>query len=304
MSLNQTDKLLWIVETIRSSGMISFEDLNRKWVRKEELSHGEDLLKRTFHKWKLSIADTFGIEIECEKCAPYRYFILNKDELKGNSVENWLISTYAVSNSLMESKSIKDRIILEDVPSGREYLDPIIDAMKQSRFVHITHYSYTKDRTHEFYLMPLCVKLYRQRWYMVGRLWPSGEDLVFGLDRIHDFRLSSHSFEYPADFDSQVFFDGCFGVIPGRTVKKEDVVIKVNAIQANYIRDLPLMPNQQEIERNTNYSVFKIRVRPTYDFLQELLWNRDELEVLEPQWLRKELASVAKSIYNKNRNKK
>jgi hypothetical protein len=37
---------------------------------------------------------------------------------------------------------------------------------------------------------------------------------------------------------------------------------------------------KKEVERNDEYSIFKLRVRPTYDFQQELLWNREELEFL------------------------
>lgn len=293
------NKLVWIVDTIRKSKKITFEELNRKWKENEDLSNGEELLKRTFHKWKESIADTFGLDIECDKRAPYYYSIINDDDLKQGCIENWILSTYAVSNSIMESKSIKDRIILEDVPSGREYLDPIIDAMKNNHCIHITHYSYAKATTKEHYLMPLCVKLYRQRWYMVGRSWHSGEDRVFGLDRIKDFRESNHTFEYPEDFDPREFFNGCFGVISTKNVKVENVLIKVKNIQANYIRDLPLMPNQEEIERNSDFSIFKIQVRPTYDFEQELLWNRDEVEVLEPKWLRKEISEIIKRMQKK-----
>ena len=282
MALNQTNKLVWIVETIYKAHKITFEDLNRKWMDNVDLSGGEEMLERTFHKWKWNIFDTFGLVIECEKAAPYRYYIENIDDMKRGSIENWLLSTYSVSNSLIESKSIKDRILLEDIPSGREYLEPIIDAMKKNRFIHITHYNYWREDTREHYLMPLCVKLFRQRWYLVGRTWPSGNDTLYSLDRIRDFRLSSHTFEFPEDFSPQEYFDGCFGIIPDKNCKVEDVLLKVNVGQANYMRDLPMMENQLEVERNDEYSIFKLRVRPTFDFQQELLWNREELEVLEP----------------------
>ena len=304
MALNQTNKLVWIIETIYKAGKITFEDLNRKWIDNVDLSGGEEMLKRTFHKWKWSIFDTFGLVIECEKAAPYRYYIENVDDMKRGSIENWLLSTYSVSNSLIESKSIKDRIILEEIPSGREYLDPIIDAMKKNHFIHITYYNYWREDNREHYLMPLCVKLFRQRWYMVGRIWPSGKDILFSLDRMRDFRLSSHTFEYPEDFSPQEYFDGCFGIIPDKKCKVEDVLIKVNAGQANYLRDLPMMDNQQEIERNEEYSTFKIHVRPTFDFQQELLWNREELEVREPLWLRKEIAGAVKRMWNKYKEDK
>lgn len=301
MALNQTNKLVWIVETIYRAGKITFDDLNRKWMDNTDLSGGEEMLKRTFHKWKFSIFDTFGLVIECEKVAPYRYYIFNAEDIKNGSIESWLLSMFAVSNSLIESRSIKDRIILEEVPSGRDYLDPIIDAMKKDRFIHITYYNYWKGETKDHYLMPLCVKLFRQRWYMVGRTWPAMNDTVFCLDRIRDFRISSHSFEYPVDFNAQEFFEGCFGIITDKNCNVQDVVLKVSSGQANYLRDLPLMQgeDQQEIEHNANYSIFRLRVRPTFDFQQELLWNRDELEVLEPQWLRKEVADTIKRMWNK-----
>ena len=304
MALNQTNKLVWIVETIYKAQKITFEDLNRKWIDNVDLSGGEEMLKRTFHKWKWSIFDTFGLVIECEKTAPYRYYIENADDMKRGSIENWLLSTYSVSNSLIESKSIKDRIILEEVPSGREYLDSIIDAMKKNRFIHITYYNYWREDTRDFYLMPMCVKLFRQRWYMVGRIWTTGRDVLFSLDRIRDFRLSSHTFDYPTDFDPQEFFDGCFGIIADKRCKIEDVVLKVSAGQANYLRDLPMMINQQEIERNDEYSIFKLHVRPTFDFQQEILWNREELEVLEPLWLRKEISGAVNRMWNKYKNDK
>lgn len=301
MALNQTNKLIWIVETIYKAKRISFDDLNQKWMDNQDLSGGEEMLKRTFHKWRWSILETFGLLIECEKSFPYCYYLANADDMKNGSIESWLIGTYAISNSIIESKSIKDRILLEDVPSGREYLDPIIDAMKKNRFVHITYYNYWREDAKEHYVMPLCIKLFRQRWYMVGRTWTTKQDILFCLDRIRDFRLSSHSFVYPSDFSPIDYFDHCFGIIADKSCNVEDVILKVSARQSNYLRDLPMMKgtDQEEIERTDDYSIFKIRVRPSFDFQQELLWHREELEVQKPIWLRNEIAGTVKRMWNK-----
>lgn len=299
MALNQINKLVWIVETIYKARKISFEDLNHCWIENVELSGGEEMQKRTFHKWKWNIFDTFGLSIECEKSAPYRYYIENMDDMKRGSIENWLLSTYSVSNSLMESKSIKDRILLEDVPSGQEYLEPILEAMKKNRFLHITYYNYWREDTREHYVMPLCVKLFRQRWYMIGRKWPSGSDLVYCLDRIRDFRLSSHIFEYPTDFSPQEYFEGCIGVITGNGCDIQKVRLKVCSGQANYFRDLPLHESQEETEQTEDYSIFEYQLRPTFDFQQEILRNGEDVEVIEPIWLRKEIAGKIKRMWNK-----
>lgn len=252
MALNQTNKLVWIVETIYRARKISFEELNRRWMNNVDLSGGEEMLKRTFHKWKWNIFDTFGLSIDCEKVLPYRYYIANVDDIKSGSIENWLLSTLSVSNYLLESKSIKNRIILEDVPGGRVYLEQIIDAMKKNKFIHINYFNYKKGDTHDHYVMPLCVKLFRQRWYLVGRNWPAGYDLVFCLDRIQNFRLSSHTFEYPEDFDPQEYFNGCIGVITGDGCSIEKVKLKAASLRQTIFVTFLCMSRNKRLGKQMN----------------------------------------------------
>ena len=305
MAINKTNRLAWIVKTIYKANKITFEELANKWDEDDNINGGKPLSKKSFHTWIWNILDTFGVNIECDKKGGnYQYYITNAGDLHDGGIDNWLLNTTAVSNSLMGCKSIKDKILLENIPSGTEYLDSVLEALKQDRFVHITYYNYWREETRDFYLMPLCVKLFRQRWYMVGRTWTTGKDILFCLDRFRGFRMSSHTFDYPKDFDPQEYFDGSFGIIADKKCKVEDVALKVSAGQANYLRDLPLMQgdDQIEVERNDEYSIFKLRVRPSFDFQQELLWNREELEVLEPLWLRKEIAGIVKRMWNKYNN--
>lgn len=296
MAINQINRLIWLVDTISKAGFITFEELNQQWIAEERLSNGLELSKRTFHKWVDAVQDRFSLLIENENRGEYRYFISNQEELKSGSIIKWVYNLYSVSNTLLESASVKDRIILEDVPSGQEYLDSIIDAMKQNRLIHITHHSYWREEAREHYIMPLCVKLFRQRWYVVGKSWSSGIIGVYALDRILDFRLSSHTFEYPKDFSPEEFFNGCIGVITGDNFKIERVRLKVSAQQSKYLRSLPICENQLEVESHEDYSIFEMDVRPTFDFKQEILWNGEEVEVLSPEWLRKEIAGKIERI--------
>lgn len=58
----------------------------------------------------------------------------------------------------------------------------------------------------------------------------------------------------------------------------------------HYLRDLPLHESQKEAERTEEYSIFEFHLRPTFDFLKEILWNGEEVEIIEPLWLRNEMA--------------
>ena len=110
--------------------------------------------------------------------------------------------------------------------------------------------------------------------------------------------MTEEPFKYPDDFSPEVYFEGCFGVIRGDGTEIEMVKLKVSADQANYLRSLPLHPSQKELVRTGDYSIFSVEVRPTFDFQQELLWNGDAIEVLEPLWLRKEMAGITKRMWN------
>ena len=57
--------------------------------------------------------------------------------------------------------------------------------------------------------------------------------------------------------------------------------------------------SQQEIERNDEYSILTYQLRPSYDFIQELLWNGADMEVLKPQSLRQEIASIVEQLHKK-----
>ena len=57
-------------------------------------------------------------------------------------------------------------------------------------------------------------------------------------------------------------------------------------------------------ENIDEYSIFELQVRPTIDFQQELIMNGDDIEVLEPSWLRKDIAGTIKRMWNKYKEDK
>ena len=295
-------KYVWVIETIYRRRKISFKELNELWLR-DEISRGAEIPKRTFDNWRYVIFDMFGIIISNENRGEYCYFIENEEDISKNGLRSWLYNTFCVSNALANSQSIKNRILLEYVPSGQEYLQQILEAMKENRVLNITYHSYWKDEESNFDVQPFCVKLFRQRWYLVARstytYYYEQGPRIYALDRIHSLQKTEETFEMPKDWSAEAFFEGCFGIMADQRVEVQPIKLKVNAGQANYIRDLQLHDSQEEVERNPEYSIFTFNLRPTFDFQQELLWNGDDVEVLEPLWLRKEIAGKIKRMWNK-----
>jgi len=302
MAQSLISRYVWVINTIYRAGRISFKELNERWLR-DEISEGVEIPKRTFDNWRYAIQDMFGLFIENENKGEYRYYIMNEKDISENGLRSWLYNTICVSNALAENQSIKDRILLEYVPSGQEYLQSIIEAMKENRILNISYHSYWKDEEYNFDVEPFCVKLFRQRWYLVGRstysYFHQQAPRIYALDRITYLHKTEQTFKMPKDWSAEEYFSGCFGIIADEEMDIEHVKLKVNASQANYIRDLKLHPSQEEVERNGEYSIFTYYLRPTFDFQQELLWHGEDMEVLAPEWLRKEMAGKIKRMWNK-----
>ena len=82
------------------------------------------MIRQTFNRHRKAIQDMLGIGIECRTKGGDRYYIEDKESLKNNHLHNWMLESITIGNLIMESSSLKDRILLENIPAGKEYLQP------------------------------------------------------------------------------------------------------------------------------------------------------------------------------------
>ena len=206
MAKNLLNKYVWLVETIYKAKKISFKEINKCWLD-NDLSEGKEMSKRTFHEWRQAIEEMFGINIENETGGQYRYYIENADGLSNGSMRSWLFNTLTVSNLMMESVSIKDKILFEEIPDGEQYLPVILEALKKNTVIEMTYKSYWRDESNTFTVEPYCIKAFKQRWYLVAHSPYYDKIMIYALDRVHHLELTALHFEYPEDFKAEDYFD-------------------------------------------------------------------------------------------------
>ena len=300
MTKDLFDKYIWLVDTIYRARKITFEEINERWLR-SRLSEGEDIPLRTFHNWRIAIEQVFDININCNRKGGYYYYIENADDMQKGGIRNWLLNTFAVNNLINESHHLKRRILFEEVPSGRKYLTPVIEAMRDGLEIELYYQSYWYEEPSTYTLQPYCIKVFKQRWYVIGFCKERNNIRTFSLDRIQQLTTLDAKFVYPKDFDPEAYFADYFGIMI-ENKKLETIRIKVYGMHVQYIRALPLHRSQCEIETTVDYSIFEYRMKPTLDFRQELLSRGADVEVLAPLTFREEMIqSVEKmsSLYNK-----
>lgn len=280
---------IWLVNTIYTAREITFDEIQRKWLN-TELSGGIELAKSTFHRHKDAIQDMFGLYIGCDKKNGFKYFISNAHVLNEDTVQNWILSTLSVSNIVSESIAVQDRILLEKIPCA-DYLQTIIDAIKKKVRIEVTYRKYNTDASSNANFEPYCIKLFKQRWYVLGHFHhdatPQKEErdyfAIYSFDRITDVKLTDIKFEIKADFDANTYFSDSYGVFVDDYTSPIRIVLRVYGNQRFYIRDLPLHSSQEEIAKGDDYSDFAYYVRPTPDFRGCVMSFGKSIKVLEPK---------------------
>ena len=111
------------------------------------------------------------------------------------------------------------------------------------------------------------------------------------LDRMTKVELTDETFEMPADFSPQAYFSEYFGVLTDETPMAH-IVVRAHNWTPNYLRTLPLHHSQREIASTEHYADFSFDIRPTADFLGQLLSYGDGIEVLSPIDLREKMRQM------------
>ena len=288
-------KYLWLITTIHDAGKISFEDIASRWNDAYINDLHQPLKLRTFHNHRNAILMQFGVVIECQRGSNL-YYIENPDVLKKDSINQWLLDSFAVSNLLMDNRTISDRIMLEDVPSGRYYLEIIIKAIRENYQISIDYEDFFGNTIQGLTISPYFIRLFKRRWYVLAFVPREKEIRRFGLDRIKCIEIQESKFKYPKDFSPQEYFTDFYGVF--HDTKPMTIRLKAYREKPHYLRSLPLHHSQREIESNNVYTIFEYKIAPTYDFIQEILYHANQLEVLSPESFRQQIKAIIQEMYS------
>lgn len=285
MAKNFFKRYIWLVDLINRRKYVSFKEISEAWRRSPLNETGEPLSERTFFNHKDAIAGMFGIEILNDRSLG---FYIGRSDVGSDETSDWMLHTLCLNNVLHENADMKDRILMEKVPSSERFLTNIISAMRDFRVISLCYQGFRHPEPFCFNVRPYCVKYFKQRWYMLG-----DSDLglrIYSLDRFVDMEELEEHFEIPKGFDAEEYFGNYFGVIIGE--EPEDVKIRVVPDQVKYFRTLPLHGSQRETVQEDGSSVFSYHIAPTFDFVQEILSHGADVEVLEPAELRESVADI------------
>ena len=284
MAKNYFDRYIWLIDTINRHGHISFKEISYLWAHSPINKLGENYLpERTFHNHREAILNTFGIEIKCDRSLGY--YITNSEDMEEDGIRRWLLESLSMNNLLNESRDMRDRIIFEEIPSSQRWLTAIVNAMRDNKTIEMTYQSFNRAEPTSFEAHPWCLKLFKQRWYLLARSEAYKEPRIYALDRIRAVSETQNALKIPKKFKTDEFFSHYFGIIVD-DCQPETIQLKVEASQVKYYKSLPLHSSQREISSTDEYTIFEYKLVPTFDFEQEVLSKGPWVEVLAPESFR------------------
>lgn len=306
-------KQIWLINTLRANPSgLTLGELSALW-QDSDLNDGRPLSRTTLFRLRDAVLSAYGLLIECSRHNGARYYISNPTALNRPTIRNWMLSTLTVSHLLEDSLSLKDRILLENIPSNDATLQLVLTAMKERHRLQFAYRKYTdsnqpnQSNQSDWFnqanlsnqpnqpippnnlrlVEPYALKLSQQRWYLLGHnpTRPERPYSVYSLDRILAPSLSSDTFRFPSDFDAQAYFADTFGVMRDERIAPAHITLRAYGTAPAYLRDLPLHASQRLLQSTSEYSDFTLFLRPTPDFLNALMSFGPAIQVLAPQSL-------------------
>ena len=292
--MNVLKKYTWLLRILQHSGGLTLAEIEERW-NNCDLSYGNPLNRRTFLRWKNEIEDLFSVNIACNVSQGYKYYIESNQH---DQMTKWLIHTLMVSNLLDDYKNQNNNILLENVPSGEEHLETILEAIKYGKQLMVTYHNFQRaDANPPALVNPLCVKLSDRRWYvLVDYAERENYRRVLALDRIIRIIAQDTKYSMPKDFSAKEYFSDSYGITVMSEKPTERVVLKVPTSAVPYLRALPFHHSQREIRQEGDAVFMEYRLKITDELAFALLRHAVRSEIIQPTELREKVVNLAKQI--------
>jgi predicted DNA-binding transcriptional regulator YafY len=175
---------------------------------------------------------------------------------------------------------------------GSEFLSPLLNSIRKGTAVFFDYESFQTQKRKARKVLPLLLKEYRNRWYLLSYDVVKESIITYALDRMFDLQTSEEKLRCPVDFRPAQFFQHAIGITASNG-EPDTVVFKAENVAAKYIASQPFHATQEIVREGKNKTTFRMTVFVSEELIRNLLSYGGEVEVVEPETLREEIAKRA-----------
>ncbi len=294
-------RFLLILKKLKVKPYTTYEDL-RDFIESqlEYLQMNDDRLNMGFSKRTLQrdineIRNLFGVDIEYSKTA--KGYFINQSEVENMNFQR-MIESFDMFSSLKLAQDLTPFIHLEKRrPLGTENLYGLLHAIKNRLQIKFSYQKYWEDEKSHRKANPYAMKEFKDRWYLMAKDSKDGIVKSFPLDRLKDLEITNKTFESPRNYDIEEVYRYCFGIISPNDEVPQEIVLSFDPVQGRYIKSLPLHETQEVLVDNEDEIRIRLKLCITYDFIMELLSHSDNVKVLKPARLVKDIKMAHEKAY-------
>lgn len=276
---------------------VPFEELRDYLLEQTSLRDlAANYSQRTFQRDLPKIAERFGVTIAHDRRAG-GYVITSTDPLPEGYQR--LLDAFELQEFLRLPTALSPFVQWESRrPLGTEWLQPLLRAVQQRRQVAFQYHKFWDDEPSTRTVSPLLLKEFKGRWYLLAHD-PARQGLrCFGLDRIRALKPTTYAFEPPADFEPEAYYAHSFGIIRPDHEPPAKIVLALKPTQGQYLKSFPLHSSQHVLVDTDEELRIQLTVYNTHDLLMELLSFGDQVQVLTPMSLRKQITQIHAAATN------
>jgi len=163
---------------------------------------------------------------------------------------------------------------------GNQWLPLLLTAIQEKKTCHFTYASFKTGIAKERNVLPVYLKEYRNRWYLISFDLEKSDWITYALERMDGLVVNEAQHLLKEAFNPSSFFAETIGIT---TEKKaaERIVLRVNDIASKYIESQPLHSSQEKIGTNQ----FVLTVQINEELIRTLLGFMGELQIISPSHL-------------------
>lgn len=210
----------------------------------------------------------------------------------GSAIDK-IVDRVAVSQTKEADQFIQFESTASD--GGSEFLSPLLEAIKLKVWVEFEYASFVSGELKPRKVIPLLLKQYANRWYLISFDDSKKDYITYALDRIEDLTVTKTKSVELINFKPDNYFKHSIGITSGNT-PPEKIKLRVSAIAAKYLDSLPFHSSQKVTEMGDDFVEFSLFVNVSEELIRAVLSYGGEINVQEPKTLKDELQRRAKKI--------
>ncbi|WP_066759675.1 helix-turn-helix transcriptional regulator [Crocinitomix algicola] len=177
---------------------------------------------------------------------------------------------------------------VHDTGKGNEMLPDFLKAIQEKQVVSFLYTSYVSEKTKPRRVLPLLLKEYRNRWYLICFSLDKEKVMTFGLDRMANLQVTEDTYLQKIEFDAENYFKNSIGITANDSLP-EKVIFKVDKIGSKYLESQPLHASQKLIKEGKSRNTFSLKVIVSEELKRTVLSYGSQIEVVKPKELREEI---------------